>query len=955
MSTYATPSTTERPIDRVLRGLHGVKDASDGYIALCPAHEDRNPSLSVKEADDGKALLHCHAGCDTEQIVAALGLEMHDLFPPRQPRPRARVSQRQIIAEYLYCDEDGMILYRAVRTEPKGFYQQRPGAHDGGWLNGVGNDVRRVLYRLPELLASDPKATVYIVEGEKDVENLRTAGLVATTNVGGAGKWRPEYNEPLRDRQIVLLPDNDDPGRAHAATVAAMLHGVVASVTVVALPGLPEKGDASDWLTSGGTVAVLQELVAAAPPLVPAGADDAMLDVWQELVAADATALSNGTTPTLIGDLIGGDGLPPINAGDGDLARVTDAAWGAVMQKNQTEPRLFTLLRQPVRLAHDGKAKLDIQPLTAERLREEVARDARWFALRVDKETGQEVQIKAKPPRDVVINMLQVATIPLPWLTRVVSVPVFAPDGRLITAPGYDTASGIYYDPAPGLGIPAIADAPTADEIAAARALLLDDFLGDFPFVSDADRAHALAAILHPFVRGMIDGVTPLHGIEATGPGSGKGLLAAAVVRPFAGSNIGIITQPDTEDEWRKHITAMVLEAQTVVQIDNVTRPLDSGTLAGALTAPEWSDRLLSTNTQIKGEILWLWLMTANNPTFSTEMIRRTLRIRIAPTVDRPWERAAAEFAHPELLAWADEQRGALVAAALTLVRAWVVAGMPPGTETMGSYEQWARVIGGIFAVAGVPGLLANRDEQYELADSEGGKWRALVAAWWETHQHHAVGVSDLFALANEMDGFDFGKGSDRAQQISFGRQLGKQRGRVYDGFTVALAGKKQRLNQWRLVPTQRALPLAPGTVAVADEGETAAPEESDDETTDVVICTDWLRSGEESLTVPQRRAARRLIGQSPVDFRARLAAACGVADVTETPATAEEETALSDSEVLWAWVGGVHAGRATDWPESVRAAGQRVGFVFDSFKSAADNATLLAAHLDEVEGGERA
>lgn len=886
MSAHELVITTERPIDRVLRGLHAVKPVGNGYMARCPAHDDRRASLSIKEGDDGKLLLHCHAGCEPEQIVAALDLAMRDLFPPRPPRPRDRASRRQIIAEYLYCDEDGTILYRAVRTEPKGFYQQRPGAHDGGWLNGVGNDVRRVLYHLPALLAAAPEVTVYIAEGEKDVENLRMAGLVATTNVGGAGKWRSEYNESLRDRHVAILPDNDNPGRAHAAQVAAALHGIAASVKIVPLPGLPEKGDVSDWLTSGGTVAALDELVATAPPFVLPDAND-------------ATAALNGTAPALIGDLIGGDGLPSINAGDGDLARVTDAAWGAVMQKNKTEPCLFMLLRQPVRLAHDGKRKLDIQPLTAERLREEVARDARWFAPRVDKETGEEVQIKAKPPRDVVINMLQVATLPLPWLMRVVSVPVFAPDGRLITEPGYDEASGVYYDPAPGLDIPAIADAPTVEGIAAARDLLVNDFLGDFPFVSDADKAHALAAILHPFVRSLIAGVTPLHGIEATGPGSGKGLLAAAVVRPFAGSSIGIITQPDTEDEWRKHITAMVLEAQTVVQIDNVTRPLDSGTLAGALTAPEWSDRLLSTNTQIKGEINWLWLMTANNPTFSTEMIRRTLRIRIAPAVDRPWERAAEEFTHPELLAWADEQRGALVAAALTLVRAWVAAGMPPGTETMGSYEQWARVIGGVLAVAGVPGLLANRDEQYELADSEGAKWRALVAVWQEKYQHHAVGVSDLFTLAQEVDGFDFGKGSDRAQQTSFGKQLGKQRGRVYDGFAIALAGKKQRLNQWRLVPTQRELSLAPVTMVSADEGETAAPEEDGDETTDVAICSDWLRSGEVALTVPQRQAARRLIGESPVDFRARLADACGIADATAVPQVVASPDDLHDPDDL--------------------------------------------------------
>jgi len=933
MSARQPAITTEGPIDRVLHRLHRVKRASGGYTALCPAHKDHNPSLSIREGDDGKVLLHCHAGCQPEQIVEAIGLDMVDLFPPHPPGPRDRASQGPNAGEYLYCDEDGTILYRVVRTAAKKFYQQRPGAKGGGWLSGVPRDVRRVLYRLPDLLATPLETTVYIAEGEKDVENLRTAGLVATTNVGGAGKWRPEYNEPFRDRRhVIVLPDNDEAGRTHALGVAKGMYGIAASVKIVALPGLAEKGDVSDWLTSGGTVAALEELVAAAPPFVPTDA--------------------NGTEPALIGDLIGGDGLPWINAADGDLARVTDAAWAAVKHKNKVQPDLFMLHRQPMRLAHDGKEKLDIQPLTAERLREEVARVAHWFAPRVDKKTEQEVQIKAKPPRDVVINMLQVATIPLPWLTRVVSVPVFAPDGRLITAPGYDQVSGIYYDPAPGLNIPAIADAPTTDEIVPARDLLLKDYLADFPFVSDADRAHALAAILHPFVRSMIAGVTPLHDIEATGPGSGKGLLALAVVRPSAGATVGIITQPETDDEWRKNISAKVLEARTVVLIDNVMRPLDSGTLAAALTAPEWDDRQLGTNTSIRGEILWLWLMTANNPTFSTEMIRRTLRIRIAPTMDRPWERAAEEFKHPELLAWADEHRGELVAAALTLVRAWVVAGMPAGTETMGSYEQWARVIGGVFAVAGVPGLLANRDEQYDLADSEGGKWRALVAAWHEQHGTHAVGANDLFTLAQEVDGFDFGKGSDRAQQISFGRQLGKQRGRVYGKFAVVLAGKKQRLNQWRLVPPQGALSLETETVAPTADVEPDALEEGSDETTDVAICTDWLRSDEVALTIEQRQAARRLIGESAVDFRARLADACGIAEpvaVPQSPVTAPND--LHDPDDLALAKTFLRNGWETPEPDEEAAIRRLLNLTKDEPLPA----RLRALITDLVEGGGRA
>src|SRR5439155_18351863 len=128
---------------------------------------------------------------------------------------------------------------------------------DDEWVWNL-DGVRRVLYRLPELVAADPSIPVYITEGEKDVEALVAFGLVATTNPQGAGKWKQDYNRHLRDRDAVLLPDNDDKGREHVEQVAANLRGIAASVRIVELPGLPEKGDVSDWLAAGGTRAALE-------------------------------------------------------------------------------------------------------------------------------------------------------------------------------------------------------------------------------------------------------------------------------------------------------------------------------------------------------------------------------------------------------------------------------------------------------------------------------------------------------------------------------------------------------------------------------------------------------------------------------------------------------------------------------------------------------------------------
>jgi len=153
-----------------------------------------------------------------------------------------------MVAEYDYTDENGDLLYQVVRYEPKGFRQRRPDGRGGGWTYSLG-DVRRVPYRLPELIeAASLGKTVYIAEGEKGCNSLIERELSATCNPGGAGKWNDSYSEVLRGADVVILPDNDDPGRKHAEQVARSLHGIAARVRVLELPGLPEKGDVFDWV-----------------------------------------------------------------------------------------------------------------------------------------------------------------------------------------------------------------------------------------------------------------------------------------------------------------------------------------------------------------------------------------------------------------------------------------------------------------------------------------------------------------------------------------------------------------------------------------------------------------------------------------------------------------------------------------------------------------------------------
>jgi hypothetical protein len=206
-------------------------------------------------------LLHCHAHCTPDAICAATGLELRDLFPERVQR-----LEHTIVATYDYHDERGAPLFQVVRFDPKDFRQRRP---DGTWsLRGV----RRVLFALPTLQG---QTVAYVVEGEKDVQALQTIGFTATTNVGGAGKWRGEYVDQLRAagiQRVIVLPDHDQPGRLHGDTVARSCHGAGLHVTVIALPDVLPKGDVSDWLAAGHTREDLLALVHAAPHFVPVDA-----------------------------------------------------------------------------------------------------------------------------------------------------------------------------------------------------------------------------------------------------------------------------------------------------------------------------------------------------------------------------------------------------------------------------------------------------------------------------------------------------------------------------------------------------------------------------------------------------------------------------------------------------------------------------------------------------------
>jgi len=494
-------------------------------------------------------------------------------------------------------------------------------------------------------------------------------------------------------------------------------------------------------------------------------------------------------------DFGGGDDdtptLPLIDAGDLNLSRVSQAALEALIAAN-APPRLFHYGGMLARLEADERGWPILRELTEDRVRHELDRAARF--VKFDSKGGIH---DALPPMHVVKDVLATPELPLPSLSRIVEVPTFAPDGTLNETPGYHAASRTFYRPAPGFHLPRIPEAPTERQIENARTFICDELLGGFPFIGPAERANAVALFLDPFVRDMIDGATPLRCIDAPSPGSGKGLLASVLLSPAIGREPSIMSAPRDDDEWRKRIFAALRTSPAAILIDNVTGALYSGSLAAALTGLWIEDRVLGASEMVRVPIRCAWVATANNVTMSTEIARRTVRIRLDAKVDRPWQRTG--FAHADLRGWANENRVKLVWSGLTLVRAWLAEGAPLGTRTLGSYERWSSILGGILGNAGIDDFLGNLEELYETADAEGAVLRDFVAAWAEKFGEGEVGVAELFEVASTVEGFDFGKGSDRSQRISFGKRLVGMRDRVIGDYRIVQTREVQRAKKWRL------------------------------------------------------------------------------------------------------------------------------------------------------------
>lgn len=493
-----------------------------------------------------------------------------------------------------------------------------------------------------------------------------------------------------------------------------------------------------------------------------------------------------------------------------ELARDAIAAIVAYNQNFPHAPILYVRGGLLVYLCADENGNMIARQVTTAVMLRILADVAIWIEIRKDKK-GNLHEYDAHPTATVAGYILSMAEWPMfPTLAGIVSGPIFTPDGLLHAHQGYSTQSKFFNT----IDIPFGDTAPTLANVTAARALIMDDLLVDFPFVDQASRANAVALLLLPFVRQMISSQTPMHLIDAPDAGTGKGLLADLLGIVATGQPLDAVQACRDDDEWRKRISAALLMGNQHLFIDNIPQGSDfgSGALASALTQEFYTDRLLGTNDTIRIRVRSIWCASGNNVVPTTEIARRCVWIRLDANAERPHERTG--FKHQYVKRWATENRGALVTAVITLINGWMQAGRPDyNGKLLGSYEGWTALIGGLLQHIGIDGFLGNHAELMESGTSDHAPLAAFVAEWYRRHGQTETESAKLFKIASYPDddrenpaewlnllSAQLGGGKQQSRSTRLGVLLKRYKDRVISGCKIQQSTVSGGSPRWRLL-----------------------------------------------------------------------------------------------------------------------------------------------------------
>ncbi len=494
-------------------------------------------------------------------------------------------------------------------------------------------------------------------------------------------------------------------------------------------------------------------------------------------------------------------GLDIVRLGNFSLSEHRQAAYEILKKHNSKNPFLFRRSGELVHIRIDEKRNARIALVNLAVMQNILSDYICWSCGYDDK---KKKELHAYPPPAVSLSILADVSLEFPHLSRIVKTPVFGANGSLLTRPGYHQEAGVWL--LDDVSTVNIKDEPSKEDVFHARDFIKENVFYDFPFQDESGLAYSFAALLLNFVRQMIDGPTPLHLFDAvSGAGTGKSLLAEVLTTISTGGEPSVLTDTVSDEEWRKLITAKLMTGPNVILIDNIKRRLDSAALSAALTVKVWEGRLLGKSEIVSCPVDACWLATGNGVETSREMVRRLVRINLDAKTTQPWTRDPEGFKHKNLRSWVIKNRKELVEACLTIIQGWIVAGKPLYTEkSLGSYESWSAVIGGILQNAEIKGFLEDLSKIYEEADVETSSWREFLVVWWDEYSGKEVRVADLYELAKNNDLLlsILGYKSERSQKSRLGKALKAAAGRYVDSFFVEKVGNKGRggVNAYRLL-----------------------------------------------------------------------------------------------------------------------------------------------------------
>jgi DNA polymerase I-like protein with 3'-5' exonuclease and polymerase domains len=432
-------------------------------------------------------------------------------------------------------------------------------------------------------------------------------------------------------------------------------------------------------------------------------------------------------------------------------------------------------------------------------------------------------------------------------LDRISHAPFVREDGTVVTEPGYDEATRTMLIPDPvfeGLKVP---EDPSPAEIEAARELILTEWLGDFPFDSDTDRANVLALIVTPAIRGMVPKV-PLAVVDGLQMGVGKNLLADSILTVYTGAAAEPMNWVPEADELRKQITAAFRTGAEFFVFDEA-HTIEGAPLAQALTASTWQDRILGVSTMANFPNVITWMSLGNQVQVRGDLTRRVYRIALRPRYANPQDRPASSFRHPgqsglDLGSWTRKHRRELMTAILTLVRAWFAQGQPRPARgvSFGSFEVWEKITGGIVETAGLTGFLDNLKVWRSESDFDTQYWtghlRWLRDQFGDTPFRTAqVREKAMTDPAGYMAPPKLDDPSDKSYGKALGEAYSRLRGRRYEGLWIERNGSAHgHVSVWSVYeenedpPTEEHSGPTPPPDNEHAEARGAAPEDTDGE-----------------------------------------------------------------------------------------------------------------------------